>query len=141
MQAAPKCQQGGGFTLVELLVVIAVIGIMSALILSVVGNAAQDSRNVVARQQQVVLQEALNAWIVSPYNSNNLTVARTRYTAASNMTAKLALLQGHLSADTYSHLTEFSTGTKVQSDALQRAGHYLTFSAWTTNNTPTVEMN
>lgn len=131
------------FTLVELLVVIAVIGIMGALILASVTNAAQDSRTVIARQQQVVLQEALNAWIASSSSgTNSLQDARSAYTSASTAMARLALLQPYLHSQTYSHFTSFSTTNQVRSEAMQRAGLYLTFSAWSSaTNYPVVEMN
>ena len=57
----PSAKCGRGFTLIELLIVIAIIGILSALIITTVSNAAQDARTVVARQQQITLQDALNA--------------------------------------------------------------------------------
>ena len=60
-----------GFTLIELLLVIAIIGVMSALIVSSVVNAASDSRDVIGRQQQVVLQEALNSWITANSSGTN----------------------------------------------------------------------
>lgn len=130
------------FTLVEVLLVIAIIGIMSALILTVIGNAAQDSHRVVARQQQVSLQQALNAWINSPANSNSLTVARANYNAAGNQAAILALLQNYLGADTYGHMsdTNYTTGSQVGSESLRKANSHLEFSTWTTSNYPTVNM-
>ena len=59
--------QGSGsdkaFSLVELLLVLAIISIMAALVINSFSNAAQDSRNVMARQQQATLQSAINNWI------------------------------------------------------------------------------
>jgi len=129
-----------GFTLVEILLVIAIIGVMSALVLTTIGNAARDSHEVVARQQQVSLQQALNAWINSPGNSNSVTVARTRYNNAANHAARLALISGYLAGETYDHLTNASSADQIRSTALQKSGRYLVFSTWTTTNYPTVNM-
>jgi prepilin-type N-terminal cleavage/methylation domain-containing protein len=129
-----------GFTLVEILLVIAIIGVMSALVLTTIGNAARDSHEVVARQQQVSLQQALNAWINSSGNSNSVTVARTRYNAAANQGARLALIRDYLAGETYDHLTNASSADQIRSTALQKSGRYLVFSAWTTTNYPSVNM-
>jgi prepilin-type N-terminal cleavage/methylation domain-containing protein len=51
------------FSLVELLLVLAIISIMAALVINSFSNAAQDSCNVMARQQQATLQSAINNWI------------------------------------------------------------------------------
>ncbi len=74
-----------GFSLVELLLVLGVISIMAAIVINSFSNAAQDSRNVVARQQQATLQSALNNWVagqVGGYdrpdpNNPNLVIERT----------------------------------------------------------------
>ncbi len=130
-----------GFTLIELLLVIAIIGIMSALVISAIGNAAQDSRNVIARQQQVVIQEALNAWISSSSSgTNGLRAARTAYAGAGTHTAKLTLIQNYLGADTYGHFMDFSSGDTLRSDAMTKIGATLEFSGWTTSNYPSVEL-
>jgi hypothetical protein len=114
---------------------------MSALVLSAIGNAAQDSRTVIARQQQVVIQEALSAWISqASAGTNGLPAARAAYTAAGTHTAKLALIQNYLGADTYGHFTNTSSGDTLRSDAMQKIGARLQFSAWTTSNFPAVEL-
>jgi prepilin-type N-terminal cleavage/methylation domain-containing protein len=136
----------GAFTLIELLIVIAVIGIMGALIISSVTNAANDARLVMATQQQVVVQEALNAWVAANSgggtNSSGQTRttedARTLYNNASTQSAKLGLLQSYLHTNTYGQFT-----TNLQTDAMQKIGRRLQFSTWgtnATNNYPRVEM-
>ena len=134
----------GGFTLIELLLVIAVIGIMSALVISSVVNAAQDSRLVIAKQQQVTLQEALNAWVTSASSgTNTIGTARAAYNANTAATARLVLLQGYLHSETYNHLTNRSTSSRVISEAMAGSGTYLEFTTWGTNATnsyPIIEM-
>jgi len=136
----PARATGGGFTLIELLLVIAIIGILSTLIITTVSNASQDARTVVARQQQITLQDALNAWVAANSSGradsnsppNTLQTARTAY---SNASPKLALLSNYLDPSTYNHLTNYSvsTSTQVKSDAMNKIGVHLEFSTWTTN--------
>jgi len=136
--------RNNAFTLVELLLVIAIIGIMSALIVSSVTNAAQDSRIVVARQQQVTLQDALNAWVArASSGTNTIATARSLYAGAGTATAKLALLSPYLHPETYSHFTTYSTSSQVRSEAMVKNGTYLQFSTWGTassNSYPSVQM-
>jgi len=142
----PKARspRASGFTLIELLLVIAVIGVMSSLVVSSVVNAAQDSRLVIAKQQQVTLQEAMNAWVSSASSgTNTIGTARSAYSGNSTVSARLALLQPYLHSETYEHLTNFSTSSQVRSDAMVKSGTYLQFMTWGTNATnsyPVIEM-
>ena len=126
-----------GFTLIELLLVIAIIGVMSSLIVSSVINAASDSRAVIGRQQQVVLQEALNSWIMANSSgTNSLAHATNQYTTDAG--AMLAKLSAYLQPSTYSNFSVVSGG--ITTEALNRSSNYLTFSTWNTTTNPTVEM-
>jgi len=139
-----RSPRASGFTLIELLLVIAVIGVMSSLVVSSVVNAAQDSRLAIAKQQQVTLQEAMNAWVSSASSgTNTIGTARSAYSGNSTVTARLALLQPYLHSETYEHLTNFSTSSQVRSDAMVKSGTYLQFMTWGTNATnsyPVIEM-
>ncbi len=135
----PVRKGGSAFTLVEVLLVIAIIGIMSALVVSSISNSVADSRMVLARQQQAVLQEALHAWATAQSSgTGSLQSARSNYTASANV---LSLVQNYLDSSTYSHFVEYSTNPgQIQSEAMAKSGVYLVFSTWTTTNYPRVNM-
>jgi len=130
------------FTLIEILIVITIIGVMSTLILSSISNATQDSREVVSRQQQVVLQEALNAWIAQASSgTNGLAAAMTQYATATTDLAKLTLIRNYLHGETYRHFTSYSGTNTLRSEAMMRANLSVRFSSnWSATNYPSVEL-
>lgn len=133
-------RRNAAFTLIEMLLVVAIIGIMSSLVVAAISNAAEDSRLVIARQQQAVVQEALNAWIIrdAQTNSSGLAGTKSTYTGLGSDAAKLARISSYLDPGTYSN---FATNTGIQSDAMVRLNLSLTFSAWGSNNSyPRVNM-
>ncbi len=130
------------FSLIELLITISIIGIMVSMVIASFTNAAQDARAVLARQQQAVLQEALNNW-ASKQMSGQGSVAGTRgaYAAAATGAAKLALVSPYLDEATYQHFVGNTTNAnQVRSEAMAKNGEYVTFSAWGTNTYPKVEL-
>jgi prepilin-type N-terminal cleavage/methylation domain-containing protein len=140
MQAQPSPLQRA-FTLVEMLIVIAVIGIMAALVISSFSNAAQDTRRVVSRQQQAAVQNAVNAWVNSRSSTAGLAGARTAYNAATTSLAKLQLVAGYLDDTTTAQFVGNTSNTaQVQSAALKKTSQYLELSAWAANSYPKVEL-
>jgi prepilin-type N-terminal cleavage/methylation domain-containing protein len=137
-----RSRSPAAFTLVELLIVIAIIAIMASIVISSFSNAAADSRLVLARQQQAVVQEALNSWIA--YRSaapRSLSSARAEYGAAANGLARLALIQAYLDSATYSHLTANTVdANQVRSDAMVKVGQYLQITDWPSNSYPKVNL-
>jgi len=127
--------QANAFSLIEIIVVVAVIGILSSLIISMISGTSQHASEVIARQQQAELQTALGNWISSAASEpGGLATARSRYAAAAN---KLSLLSNYLQESTYLRLS--NTGTEVRSDALIASKARLHFSqSWSPTTTPTV---
>jgi len=127
--------------MVEMLIVIAVIGIMSALVISAFSNAAQDTRRVVARQQQASIQGAVNAWVNSTSDAVGLSGARTLYNAAGSSKGRLQLVSGYIDDSTLSHfLTNTTADAEVKSAALKKTGQYLSLDAWSATSYPKVEL-
>jgi len=124
--------------------VIAIIGVMSALIISAVINAATDSRGVLAVQQQVVLQEALNSWIMansSGVGTNNTpnTIASAQAQYSTNARTMLDKISNYLQRSTYTNFTNVGSGGVIATDPISRVGKCIIFSPWDTSaNNPTV---
>lgn len=131
-----------GFTLVEVLVVIAIIGIMSSLVITVYRNVAQDSRDVVARQQQAAIQNALNNWITSESTTRSIATIRAEYTGTtSGNWGKLTRLQSYLDEGTFKHFQDVTIDdSKILSAALKTLGKHIEFSTWAPNSYPQVQM-
>ena len=127
--------------MIEMLIVIAVIGIMSALVISAFSNAAQDTRRVVARQQQAAVQNAVNAWVNSVSQQQGLAQARTLYNLASSSKGRLQLVQTYLDEATLSHfLANTTVDAEVKSAALTKTNQYLLLDTWNANSYPKVEL-
>ncbi len=135
--------KASAFTLVEALIVIAILGILAALGVAAFSNSAEDTRRVLARQQQAEVQGAVNAWVVtnSSQPGTSLSSARTAYNNASTSLARLQLVGGYLDSSSLSHLTSNTTdASKVQSDALKKLGQHLELSDWAAGSYPMVEL-
>lgn len=152
-----------GFTLVEAIFTIAIIGIMASLAISAISNGARDSYRVMARQQQTAVQEALNAWVMSQTRVSasgqetaqvqSLESVRATYNALKVTSARFAKLKpdptnsdpnkraGFLDAATIAHFEEYSEGEgtdRLKTAALAGARQYLSLPDWEANSEPRV---
>ena len=95
---------------------------------------------MIGRQQQVVLQEALNAWIMANSSGTN-TIAFAQSQYSTNARTMLNKMSNYLHTATYSNFSDVSGG--ITTDALSRSAtaKYLSFSAWNSSTGPTVQMN
>ena len=126
-------RQATAFSLIEILIVIAVIAILSSLLIPQISRVKESAQISVARQQQTELQTALGNWVVAQSSgSGGLAAARAAYTGT-----KLSLLQNYLQAGTYASLS--GSGDTVTSAALSAANAHLQFSDWPLDGQPTVD--
>lgn len=142
MKAANR--QTKGFTLVEMLLTIAVMSIMAALVISSFSNAAQDSRRVVARQQQAALQEAVNNWVSGQLIAGgSLNSVKTTYNTAANGKARLGLVASYLDDGTFAHFnseTSSAVPNKILSEALKKVGDHIEMPSWADGSYPKVNL-
>lgn len=155
-----------GFSLVEAIFTIAIIGIMASLVISTISNAARDTYRVVARQQQAAVQEALHAWVMSQtrvsgtggqqtpqvrslesvrdeYNKLRVTSARFEKLRPDPTNADPNKRAGFLDAATFEHFETYSRGLgtdKIKSAALEGTRQYLSLPDWKEHEEPKVEL-
>lgn len=133
--SVPPTLSTQGFSLVEILLVIAVIGILSGLAMTYIGGTSEHSRALVARQQQVQLQTALDAWIVAQASGTaGLASARAAY--STDAAAMINTLAPYLREPGIFN----ASGGGVSSSALAGIGKTLQFSSWTEGTYPKVLM-
>lgn len=144
-----------GFSLVEAMLTIAVMGILTTLVVTAVSNASRDASRVVARQQQAAMQTALNAWVSSSTQTrdNNpasptrgqlrsLETIRGIYNAATTTSARFNKIKDFLDDNTADHFLTYTTSTdKLKSEALTNAKLYLKLEDWGAGSYPKVTLN
>lgn len=139
------------FTFVEAVFTIAIIGIMAALAITAISNGARDAFRVVSRQQQAVIQEAVNAWVMSQTRMStngqetaqvkSMESVRTEYNNLSVTSARFEKIKPFLDPTTVADFEAYKQGTdRLKSAALDGSRQYLSLPNWTTNSGPAVEL-
>lgn len=124
------------FSLVEILLVVAVIGIISGLAMTYMGGTSEHTRSLVARQQQVQLQTALDAWITATASGPaGLAAAKAAYSTDAG-----AMLTNNLAPYLREPGIFRIEGGGVSSGALAGIGKTLQFSSWSEGSYPKVLM-
>lgn len=130
-----------GFTFVEALVTIAILGIMASILIGAFSSVSADANKTIARQQQAAIQSAVISWVNG--DSNRMTGTkpktveeiRTDYNSRGHSKARLQLVGAYLDADTLDHLVNSTVNTgKIKSDALFGIQHYIALPDWTTTD-------
>jgi type II secretory pathway pseudopilin PulG len=148
-----------GFSFVEAIFTIAIIGIMSSIVVAAISNASRDAHRVMARQQQTAVQSALTAWVMAQMRVGNtaqyrgLESVRTEYNSKSSSQLRFNLLipnpsspdqnlrAGFLDQTTADHFAEYTTNAnQLQTAALYNAQQYLTLPDWQVGDFPHVDL-
>lgn len=144
-----------GFTFIEALMTIAILGIMAAVLVSAFSSAATDASRMIARQQQAAVQAAVNAWVNGENNRVNVINAttgtaklrtveeiRADYNSRLTSLARLNLVAAYMDTTTVSHLTSSTTNSgKIKSEALSATKQYISMPDWAANSYPQVLLN
>jgi prepilin-type N-terminal cleavage/methylation domain-containing protein len=150
-----------GFSLVEAVLTIAIIGIMSALAVSAISNGSVDASRILARQQQAAIQEALFAWVMSQsrVTVNGVETSQLRSiasiqsdynTLATTDVARFALIagtaaknyeDGFLDQSLVGHIYKNTIGSgPLKTDALIMSSQHIVLPNWTTGGQPSVQI-
>jgi type II secretory pathway pseudopilin PulG len=152
-------QRRAGFSFVEAIFTIAIIGIMSSIVVAAISNASRDAHRVMARQQQASVQSALTAWVMAQMRVGNtvqfrgLESVRTDYNSRATSKLRFKLLQpdptspdpsarvGFLDQTTADHFDDYTTNAnQLQTAALYNAQQYLTLPDWQSGDFPHVDL-
>ena len=159
MNMTIRKQRREGFSFVEAIFTIAIIGIMSSIVVAAISNASRDAHRVMARQQQASVQGALTAWVMaqmrmgSTAQFRSLESVRTEYNSKSSSQERFELLKpkptssdpsarvGFLDQTTADHFTDYtSNANQLQTAALYNAQQYLTLPDWQQGDFPHVDL-
>ncbi|MBE7497360.1 MAG: type II secretion system protein [Verrucomicrobiaceae bacterium] len=155
-----RLRAGKGFSFVEAIFTIAIIGVMSTLVIAAISNASRDAHRVMARQQQASVQSALTAWVMAQNRVGNtaqvrsLENVRTTYNALGTSMARFNLLvpnpsspdpnlrAGFIDQTTADHILDYtgSSTDKLKSAALDNAKQYLSLPTWQSGDFPRVDL-
>lgn len=161
MRCRPSRSGASGFSFVEAIFTIAIIGIMSSLVVAAISNASRDAYRVMGRQQQAAVQSAVTAWVMAQtrvgstaqyqnleslraYYNNTLKTTRARFEVLRPNTTSLdvSLRAGFLDQTTVDHFDAYMfSSDRLQTAALDNAGQYLTLPTWQSGDFPRCEMN
>ena len=154
-----KASRRRGFTFIEAIFTVAIIGIMASLVVSAMSNASRDANRVVARQQQAAINEALQAWVMSQTRVGNtaqiqsVNNIRSTYNSLSTSSARFNLIipnpsaadpnarAGFLDQGTADHFLEYTTNTdRLKSASLESAKQYISLPTWVDGEHPKAEI-
>lgn len=159
MNARTASRRRNGFSFVEAIFTIAIIGIMSSLVVAAISNASRDAHRVMARQQQAAVQSALTAYVMAQTRvgttaqMRSLESVRTSYNSLSTTSARFNLLipnptsadpnvrAGFIDQTTADHFLDYTIGTdKLKTAALENAKQYLSLPTWQSGDFPRVDL-
>lgn len=159
MKLTIRKQRRTGFSFVEAIFTIAIIGIMSSIVVAAISNASRDAHRVMARQQQASVQSALTAWVMaqsrvgSTAQFRSLESVRTTYNALPTSLARFNLLvpnatspdaslrAGFIDQTTADHFLDYTTNpSQLLTAALENAQQYLSLPDWQTGDFPHVDL-
>lgn len=160
MNRTIRKQRRSGFSFVEAIFTIAIIGIMSSIVVAAISNASRDAHRVMARQQQASVQSALTAWVMaqmrvstSSAQFRSLESVRTYYNSQASSQLRFKLLVpdltspdpnlrvGYLDQTTADHFADYTTNAnQLQTAALYNAQQYLSLPDWQSGDFPRVDL-
>jgi prepilin-type N-terminal cleavage/methylation domain-containing protein len=152
-----------GFTFVEAIFTIAIIGIMASLAISAISNGSRDTNRIIARQQQAAINEALIAWVMSQtrvwadgvetaqvrsvesirteYNGLPTTRARFDKLCANAAAPDPGSRAGYLDKTSADHFIEYTKNTdRLKSAALEGVKQYISLPGWQEGDFPRAEL-
>lgn len=161
MNMTIRRQRRSGFSFVEAIFTIAIIGIMSSIVVAAISNASRDAHRVMGRQQQASVQSALTAWVMAQMRVNtnsaqfqSLENVRTIYNA--QPTSKLRFFKllapdptspdpnlrvGFVDQTTADHFADYTTNdNQLQTASLYNAQQYLLLPDWQSGDFPHVDL-
>jgi prepilin-type N-terminal cleavage/methylation domain-containing protein len=129
------------FSFIELLLTIVLIGILAKIAISNFAGAVPDSSRVVARQQQAVLQGAMNCWLSAQLSTPGSTISGayatySGYSAADKITN---CLQRYLATEAFTAASPTFTieaNNTLTTSASRQINSHFQILAWPTEAPP-----